>query len=356
MFTKISYLIFLVCFIPTKDIEVVFNTIDETIAIHNIDVEHFKKNNITVHFGNVPYQQHQSKISGKLSIENSKIKFTPKYGFSSGASYTIFIKEKNTSIKRFLITVPKENLKSTTYIENVYPTASNLPMNQLKLYIEFSDSMKEGFSLDQIKLYKLPGRELVKDAFLESLVELWDTEKTRLTIFFDPARIKTGVLPNLQKGLPLILGNSYELVIQKEWLDYKGVRLVKGYKKIFHISSIDSKQPSIKDWEITFPNNFKKQLEIDFKEAMDYGLLHSSFVIIDSEGKHVKGKIVIKNNENLWSFSPEGKWEKGKYNIIVNSWLEDLAGNSLRKKFDVLNGHSSPNYTSKNSIIPFNIN
>ena len=55
--------------------------------------------------------------------------------------------------------------------------------------------------------------------------ELWDPSQTRLTVLFDPARIKRGLVPNAQLGLPLRAGRRYRLEIDSAWPDAQGVAL-----------------------------------------------------------------------------------------------------------------------------------
>ena len=64
-------------------------------------------------------------------------------------------------------------------------------------------------------------------------------------------------------------------------------------------------------------------------------MLQTAITVLDSQAKPVAGKIEISENETRWSFSPESQWSSGKYTIEINSCLEDNAGNSIEKQFDV---------------------
>ena len=52
-------------------------------------------------------------------------------------------------------------------------------------------------------------------------------------------------------------------------------------------------------------------------------------------GKFLEGTIAIGNQERTWSFTPPINWMPGKYALVVDNTLEDLAGNSIGKMFDV---------------------
>ena len=57
---------------------------------------------------------------------------------------------------------------------------------------------------------------------LELDQELWDREGQRLTVLFDPGRIKRGVLPRDEVGSALFEGSAYTLVIDSKWHDANG--------------------------------------------------------------------------------------------------------------------------------------
>jgi len=361
------YSIFLsICFIfsslgiPEVTLSVHYSEAIEAIIIQGLEDSESEKSNtiISVYFGEVNFNTQQSKVLGTFNRLNKNFVFKSKYGFSNGASYTVFVKGNSNVAQRFIIKVPEIKLKPSTYIKNVYPTTSKLPMNQLKFYIEFSAPMRLGNAFEQIHLYKLPEGKLESEAFLVTAEELWNPDRTRVTIFFDPGRIKRGVQPNLQLGLPLVEGNTYKLVIDKGWLDLNDVKLIKGFEKTFDVISVDRQSPNPKNWKIDFPSTKNKSsVKIDFKEAMDFGLLHSAIVIVDETNIYVEGSIRLSENENKWTFTPKKQWLKGSYKIIINAWLEDLSGNNLNRKFDVnLNSENDTPKNIKEVIIPFEIN
>lgn len=357
MYIKIFIISFLSLFYSSTNVSVFFDVKEDVIVIENLPCISANDCVISVYYGEVSKKTIQPKIIGKLTKSDTAITFKSKYGFSKGTSYTVLIVSKNDT-QRFLVHTPKSIYKPSTYIKNIYPTSSQLPMNQLKFYIEFSAPMRLGNVFENIHLYKLPEGKLESEAFLVTAEELWNPDKTRVTIFFDPGRIKRGVQPNLQLGLPLVEGNKYKLVIDKSWLDVNDVKLTKGFEKIFDVVSVDRESPSAENWKIDFPKTKNKSaIKIDFKEAMDFGLLHSAIVIVDHENRYVEGVIKLSDNESKWMFTPKNKWLKGNYKMIINAWLEDLSGNNLNRKFDVnLNSKRDTPKNIKEVQIPFKIN
>ena len=64
-------------------------------------------------------------------------------------------------------------------------------------------------------------------------------------------------------------------------------------------------------------------------------MLQTAITILDTQSKPVAGPIEISKNESQWSLTPKAMWKAGSYTIQIDSRLEDNAGNSIEKQFDV---------------------
>jgi hypothetical protein len=352
----IQLLLIFLFILPPGNPAVGYSGTREAIVISGADIaEILEDETISVYFGDVAVDTQTPEVIGSYSIRNGEVIFTPKYGFSQGATYTVIISSAKYASKKHTIEIPKKKPSAVAEIVAVYPTATTLPMNQLKLYVAFSAPMKVGHAFDHIQLFRLPNRTLEEDAFLVTPDELWDPEKRRLTILFDPGRIKRGVQPNLQLGLPLVEGNQYELVIDQNWLDANGATLINGFQRTFRVGVVDRKSPNPSDWIIAYPAIGKsEELRIDFNESMDYALLHSAIVVMDETGHRVTGNVDTGKHERSWRFMPDQTWQPGNYKILVSSRLEDLAGNNLSRKFDIdLNDPNDTPRSKDNIMIPF---
>ena len=78
--------------------------------------------------------------------------------------------------------------------------------------------MSRGEAGRRIRLRRASGAE-VSEPFLEIDEELWDPEGRRLTLLFDPGRIKRGLLSREEAGGALIPGERYSLIIDGGWPD-----------------------------------------------------------------------------------------------------------------------------------------
>ena len=112
-------------------------------------------------------------------------------------------------------------------VAEVYPTADSLPMNLLRMYVQFSAPMTVGDDAEK-RIHLLDEKGAIVDkAFLIAAggQELWDPDHTRLTIFFDPGRIKRDLTPHEALELPLREGRSYSLTIDSSLRDAHGLSL-----------------------------------------------------------------------------------------------------------------------------------
>jgi hypothetical protein len=227
----------------------------------------------------------------------------------------------------------KEPSQSNAKVSAVFPTSDVLPENLLKFYIHFSEPMSRGEAYDRIHL--MTGNKEVEAPFLELGEELWDADQMRFTLFVHPGRIKRGVKPREDRGLPMTSGNEYDLVIDREWKTADRRILDSKFVKRFRIVEADDQQPDPMLWKIETP---KRQtldpVSLTFNEPLDSAMLNRVLNVRDSFGNRVAGAISVVNREKTWRFLPELAWNKGVYSIEVATILEDLCGNSLARPFE----------------------
>lgn len=216
----------------------------------------------------------------------------------------------------------------------IYPSTEMWPANQLKFYIYFNQPMRFGEAYKNIHLLNENGA-IVESPFLELEQELWNADQTRLTVWFDPGRIKTMLIPNQERGTPLQSGKQYQLIISKNWLGANALHMQEDFNKTFSTLPPDHTQPTPESWKIQAPKaGTVAALVINFPEPMDYALLLSGIGVLDENKEPVPGKIEVAGEEKTWHFIPKSYWKPGKYIIRISSDLEDLAGNNLARTFD----------------------
>jgi hypothetical protein len=194
--------------------------------------------------------------------------------------------------------------------------------------------MQEGQSLKNIVLIK-DRHDTIPSVFLDLEPELWNKERTMLTLWLDPGRIKRGLQPNEKLGSPLQQGASYQIVIKQDWRDAEGISLASAYRKDFVVGLRDSLSPDPGFWTIHAPKSGSRQsLKIDLHEPLDYVLLKNAIRIVDNTGNVINGITETEAEETILNFIPSAIWNTGGYTVEIESRLEDLAGNNLNRLFD----------------------
>lgn len=287
-------------------------------------------------------------ILGTYTLLPDGIQFKPRFPISRGVVVDAYgdplgqIAQKfpNWATGRFTpmlvrsFVIPKKSESPTTRVTAVYPSAEVLPENLLKFYIHFSAPMSRGMAYDCVKLYDAEGKE-VEMPFLELPEELWDPSGQRLTLLLDPGRIKSELLPRREVGPALQMGGRYALVVAESWLDAEGKPLTQGFRKEFTVGPPDTTMPRMADWLLHIPPaDSRKPLTITFPEPLDHGLLERVLAVF-RDGKTISGRVRISDHERRWQFIPDTPWIPGDYAIVVETILEDLAGNNLKKPFEV---------------------
>jgi len=174
----------------------------------------------------------------------------------------------------------------------------------------------------------------------------------RLTVLFDPGRIKRGLVPTNDIGSPIVEGKHYKLVIDRDWHDARRVPLVESFEKTFTGGPSDRIPPDPKHWIVTAPKaGTSEPLTVDFSKPMDYALLQR---MIDVPG--VEGHSTVDRNETRWSFTPTAAWKAGTYKLVADNLLEDIAGNHLDRAFDVDLQQARPQQTTApTATLPFSV-
>ena len=268
-------------------------------------------------------------LFGESKSTASGIAFVPAVPFVQGRGYHIELEGRDGSKSQMDITFEAKGAVAPSV--RLSPPADQIPANTLKLYLDFSHQMEQGEFLRQISLRQKDGEEVV-GAFRET--ELWSPDGKRLTIMFHPGRQKTGVNLNVDEGPVLVEGRSYKLVIAGQWRSVDGVPL--GYEAVFELlaAAADHEQPNPSKWHLSVPlGGSRDSLTLTTDELFEPDIFRRSIRFDDVSGK---ARVEILSNRQLrWSFLPDKPWAPGEHVISVDSDLEDLAGNSPQKPFEV---------------------
>jgi hypothetical protein len=274
-------------------------------------------------------------LLGQYRVENKSLVFAPQFPLQPGLSYRATAKIPGTTPIMTTVRIPKPDVKPTTVVERVYPTTNVLPENQLKFYIHFSSPMARGFAYQHVSLIDESGAR-VDVPFLELGEELWDRDGRRFTLFFDPGRIKRGLLSQQELGIALHEGKRYSLVIDKGWKDAQGQPLAAEFRKTFRVGPAERKVVDLKSWTLRAPQSGTRNvLTITFPKPMDHAILQRELDVVGPGGTATTGGVVIGPDEKSWVFTPDLAWKSGTYTIRVGTATADLAGNMIDRPFEI---------------------
>jgi hypothetical protein len=267
-------------------------------------------------------------VLGSYSVERGTLVFRPRYALAAGVNYRVVFRPPGGAVVETSIAGPPRPVNPVARVTTIYPSADVLPANLLRFYIQFSAPMSRGEAAARLHLLDSKGKAL--PAVFLAGEELWDPAGTRLTMTLDPGRIKRGLTSNMALGDAIVEGRQYTLAIDKEWSDARGVAMVEGFRKSFHGAPADRIPPDPKMWRMSAPPaGSRNPLVVNFGESLNHALLERMLRI------DVPGKISIPAGETEWRFIPESPWRAGAYRLMVNTAIEDLAGNRPGLPFDV---------------------
>lgn len=278
-------------------------------------------------------------LLGEYRLKDTSVSFEPRFPLQPGLRYRAVFDPSRLGatgepvVAEFVI--PKPPAGPATVVEHVYPSTNKLPENQLKFYLHFSAPMSRGEAYRRVHLLDAAGKE-VDLPFLELDEELWDPQGKRFTLFFDPGRIKRGLKPREDVGPSLEEGKSYTLVIDRAWADAEGNPLKDSFRKAFQVGAPDDQPLDPKTWKVQAPPaGTVEPLAIRFPKPLDRALMERMLWVIDAADRKVQGKVMVSKEETRWQFTPEQPWPAGNYQLMAATALEDLAGNSIGRPFEV---------------------
>jgi hypothetical protein len=286
-------------------------------------------------------------VLGSYKVIDGRLRFTPRFPLDPGQRYDVTLDPARLPPNQEAaggwrsrplvasIDVPGLQGHPSTRVAAVYPSSDEVPENQLRLYIAFSSPMGLSAGSRHIRLLDQTG-QVVLDPFLPLDVELWNEDRTRYTVLFDPGRVKRGILPNEEMGRALIAGRRYALVVDQNWRDSAGQPLAAPFRHEFRVGPAEEHAIDPAAWQLQAPPaGTREPLVVSFPKPLDYALLQRAVTVSSDRGVRVEGAIRLEAAETRWLFVPDAPWQPGDYRLLAASILEDVAGNRIGRPFEV---------------------
>jgi hypothetical protein len=280
-------------------------------------------------------------VAGSFAVGADALTFVPRFPFDPGREYVARFDPSRLPTPRGepvvnqTLGVPSRETGAPTVVTGVSPTGGVWPENLLRFYIHFSAPMSRAPAQGHVRLEDDAGRE-VTQAFLPLDVDLWDTDRRRFTVFFDPGRVKRGIRPNLELGRALDAGRRYAIVVSRDWRDGSGRSLAQDFRYEFTAAASEERAVDPAGWRIDPPTpGTRDALVVAFPWALDRALLERAIGVARGDGAPVGGEIAVEPGERQWRFTPGDPWAAGPHELVVLTLLEDPAGNRVGRPFEI---------------------
>ena len=299
-------------------------------------------------------------IVGEYLVDGDAIEFRPRFPFDRGRPYAVRFDPgklptpRRAAVVETTVSLPAPDLKPTTVVTAITPSAEVWPENLLRFYIHFSAPMSQRGAIGFVSLVDDKGQTL-SDVFLEVNANLWNNDDTRFTVLFDPGRVKRGILPNIKLGRAIRDRGRYTIVIDPAWLDARGQPLKEGYRREVRVGLPIELPLTPADWRLSPPGaGTRDPLSVTFPWALDHALLANTITVYGPDGRPVSGAMSTEASETRWIFRPEAVWPRGPHQLRVLTLLEDPSGNQVGRAFEMKPGAAAdPHPRPETVTIPF---
>lgn len=211
-------------------------------------------------------------------------------------------------------------LAETPRVIAIEPAASAIPANAFRWYIEFDRSARGWAHTRDLVLSTEYGAP-VGAPFMDFGPELWSPDGRRLTVFFDPGRVKRDVEAPGETGAPIQAGRRYRLSVFR-------------VEQRFVVSPALRAPLEPDAWRLVVPLRARQPLVIRFDRVMDSALCRDQIRVVDAAGRPMPGDGRLQSNGRDFSFKANGAWRPGSYRVEFGSLLEDVSGNRFAEALD----------------------
>ena len=280
-------------------------------------------------------------IAGSYQYDGDDVCFVPRYAFVDGVSYTALVHRPDApafdleDFDQLTLIRERDDRAPTARVTGIFPSARAVPRNLLRVYVHFSAPMSEGCVDTHVHAVDGETGEPLAGAFLPMDPELWDRSRRRVTILFDPARIKRGLAPHREVGYPLREGASVEVLVDDGFLDADGRPLAASAARRYDVVADERTRVDPSGWRVEpVGAGTRAPLVVRFDRPLDHALLEHCLRVSAAGGVAVAGTAAVGEDERSWSFTPAELWPAESHTLVVDPVLEDTAGNSVRRVFD----------------------
>lgn len=277
-------------------------------------------------------------VPGRWETDGDARRFTPRLPFVRDVEYALVgaVGAVGTGswIELARLRRSGAGIAATATVVAVHPAAAEVPENLLRLSITFSAPMDEGSAAGAVHLVDGAGAD-IPHALLPMPPELWDRSRRRLTLLLEPGRIKRGLVPNAALGAPLAHRTGFALVVDATIRDAEGTSLARGARREYRVGPPVRTRVDPALWSVAWPAPGSREvLVVRFDRPLDAALTLRCVTVIGDDDRVVPGRAALHEGDVGWTFVADDPWPDGVVRLRIDTALEDLAGNSVRRVFD----------------------
>jgi hypothetical protein len=137
------------------------------------------------------------------------------------------------------------------------------------------------------------------------------------------------------EGAVLRSGQRHWLWISGTWRATSGIPLGTDVRLPIEVLAADHTSPNVARWTVAAPApGTQDNLMITFDEPVDPVMLETALTL-SREEENVAIRITGSVDGRSWKATPHRPWATGEYELRADPLLEDLAGNSLDRPFEI---------------------
>jgi hypothetical protein len=210
---------------------------------------------------------------------------------------------------------------ATPVVVSISPAARSIPANTLRLYLTFDHPARGRVETRDVRLLDAAGHT-IDGAFMDFGQDLWSPDGRRLTVLFDPGRVKRGVEGDGESAAPLQTAHNF-------------IVLVSGQRFPYRVTPAVRTAITPRTWRLAVPAaGSREPLTVTFDREMDDALLRDQLELVDAQGRSQPGQVTTAEGGRVWSWRPEQGWRVGAYRLVVGNSLEDVSGNRVGEALD----------------------
>ncbi len=269
-------------------------------------------------------------VGSNYMLSGTVLTIQPLQTLAEGNSYEIqYLHDGAVHKEQFTIALPTGS-KEPPVVKQVYPIADTVPQNILCFQVRFATSMApDPLAYQHVSIKDEAGKEIT---FAWRQKSVWDDNNKLLMLMVHPGRVKSGIH---YMGPVFVEGKKFTVTIHKGMKDMYGNELPADVDRTYVIGAEDRNLPRILSVTSLAKQGTQDAIQISFSEGMDRACMTVGLRMYDARQQIVPYTLTDAGDDKTFILTPDNKWKKGKYSILLDRTVSDFAANRMNRPFEV---------------------